>query len=210
MSERRIPTRKSTSKMTRRIASAAILTAMAVVLMYLEIPLPFFPPFLKFDFSEVPVLIGTFAIGPLYGVAIELAKNVIHLPVSHTAGIGEVSNFLNCSVFIATAGIIYSKIRTRKSALISMAIATATFALMSCPFNYFITLPLYSQVLGFSNEAIIGMSAAVNPLIHTKFDLILWGFLPFNIFKGVVISAITLVIYKPISKLINATAEKTK
>ena len=111
---------------------------------------------------------------------------------------------------IATAGIIYSKIRTRKSALISMAIATATFALMSCPFNYFITLPLYSQVLGFSNEAIIGMSAAVNPLIHTKFDLILWGFLPFNIFKGVVISAITLVIYKPISKLINATAEKTK
>ena len=192
MSERRIPTRKSTSKMTRRIASAAILTAMAVVLMYLEIPLPFFPPFLKFDFSEVPVLIGTFALGPLYGVAIELAKNVIHLPVSHTAGI------------------IYSKTRTRKSALISMAIATATFALMSCPFNYFITLPLYSQVLGFSNEAIIGMSAAVNPLIHTKFDLILWGFLPFNIFKGVVISAITLVIYKPISKLINATAEKTK
>ena len=87
-------------RMIRRITSAAILTAMAVVLMYLEIALPFMPPFLKFDFSEIPVLVGSFALGPVYGVIIELLKNLIHLPVSATSGIGEMSNFLTGSIYV--------------------------------------------------------------------------------------------------------------
>ena len=74
----------------RKIAVTAIFTAMAVVLMYLEFSLPFVPPFLKFDFSELPVLIGSFALGPVYGIVIELLKNLIHLPVTATAGIGSI------------------------------------------------------------------------------------------------------------------------
>lgn len=205
-----ITTREKQRKITRRIAATAILTAMSVVLMYLEIVLPFMPPFLKFDFSEIPVLVGSFALGPIYAVIIELLKNLIHLPVSGSGGIGELSNFIMGSILVSTAGLIYIKLRTRKGAIISMLIATLVFALASMPFNYFVTLPLYAVVLGFSTEAIVGMSNAVNPMIDGKLNLILWGFLPFNLFKGLVVSFVVFWIYKPISKLINKTYSETK
>jgi len=185
------------------------MTALAVVLMYLEIPLPFMPPFLKFDFSEVPVLVGSFALGPVYGVIIELLKNLIHLPATGTMGIGEASNFLTGSIYVFTAGSIYKKLRTRKGAVISMAVATLALAVIACPLNFFVTLPLYGSVLNFSTEAIIGMSNAVNPLITSKMNLILWGFLPFNLFKGIVVSFITFWVYKPISNLISKIYNKT-
>ena len=89
--------------MIRRITVTAILTAMAFVLMYLEVPLPLMPPFLKFDFSEIPVLVGAFALGPVWGIVIELLKNLIHLPFTGTAGIGELSNFITGSLFRSLA-----------------------------------------------------------------------------------------------------------
>lgn len=196
--------------LARKIAVTAIFTAMAVVLMYLEISLPFMPPFLKFDFSELPVLIGSFALGPVYGIVIELLKNLIHLPVTATAGIGEFSNFITGSIYVFSAGFFYEKHRTRKGAITAMLIATAALSLIAVPFNYFITLPLYGSVLNFSTEAIVGMSAAVNPLIKDKISLILWAFLPFNLFKGLLIGFITFWVYKPISKLINSTYKKTR
>ncbi len=195
--------------MIRRIAACAILTAMAVLLMYLEIPLPFMPVFLKFDFSELPVLIGAFALGPVWGVVIELLKNLIHLPVTQTMGIGELSNFIAGTIYVGTAGIIYRKLLTKKGAAISMAIATLALAIVSIPVNAFITLPLYGSMMGFPLEAIIGMSASANPLVKDKISLLLAVFVPFNLFKGIVVSVITFFVYKPISKLINKTYEKT-
>jgi len=195
--------------MIRRIAACAILTAMAVLLMYLEIPLPFMPVFLKFDFSELPVLIGAFALGPVWGVVIELLKNLIHLPVTQTMGIGELSNFIAGTIYVGTAGIIYRKLLTKKGAAISMAIATLALAIVSIPVNAFITLPLYGSMMGFPLEAIIGMSASANPLVKDKMSLLLAVFVPFNLFKGIVVSVITFFVYKPISRLINKTYEKT-
>ena len=209
MSELRTP-EQSRRRKIRRITSAAILTAMAVVLMYLEVALPFMPPFLKFDFSEIPVLIGSFVLGPVYGVVIELVKNIIHLPVSATSGIGEMSNFLTGSIYVFTAGSIYSRHRTRKGAIAAMLIATAALALIAVPLNYFVTLPLYETVLGFTTEKVVGMSHGVNPLINDKLSLVLWGFVPFNLFKGTVVAFFTFWVYKPISKLINETYEKTR
>lgn len=200
---------KSNRITARKIASTAIFAAMAVLLMYAEVALPFMPPFLKFDLSELPVLVGSFALGPVYGVVIELLKNLIHLPVTATAGIGELSNFITGSLFVYTAGAIYEKHRTRKGAIVSMLIATLVLGLVAVPFNYFVTIPLYGSVLGFPLEAIIGMCAAVNKLITTKMSLMIYGFLPFNIFKGLVISFWTFWIYKPISNLINDTYNKT-
>ena len=208
MSEQR-SVNNSRKRMIRRITSAAILTAFSVVLMYLEIPLPLMPPFLKFDFSEVPVLVGSFALGPVYGVIIELLKNLIHLPVSATAGIGEFSNFITGSIYVFSAGMIYKKLRTRKGAVISMLIATAALALVAIPFNYYVTLPLYGSVLNFPIEEILGMCASVNSLITSKWSLIFWGFVPFNLFKGLIVAFVTFWIYKPISKLINKTYEET-
>ena len=201
---------KSTRVNTRKIAFTAIFTAMAVVLMYLEVSVPLMPPFLKVDFSELPVLIGSFALGPVYGIIIELLKNLIHLPVTGTAGIGEMSNFITGSLYVCSAGLYYSRHRTKKGAIVSMLIATAVLGMIAIPFNYFITLPLYGSVLNFSTEAIVGMSAAVNPMITDKVSLVLWAFLPFNILKGLVIGFITFWIYKPISKLINTTYKKTR
>jgi len=182
---------------------------MATILMYLEVSVPFMPPFLKFDFSELPVLIGSFALGPVYGIVIELLKNLLHLPMTGTAGIGEFSNFITGSIYVFTAGFFYEKHRTRKGAIISMFISTLVLGLISIPFNYFITLPLYGSVLGFPLESIIEMGRAANPLISSKISLVLWAFLPFNILKGLIIGFITFWIYKPISKLINSTYSKT-
>ena len=213
MSETKV-TVKADSKITRtimirRIAACAILTAMAVLLMYLEIPLPFMPVFLKFDFAELPVLIGAFALGPFWGIVIELLKNLIHLPVTQTMGIGELSNFITGIIYVGTAGLIYRKFRTKKGAAISMVISTLVLAIVAIPVNAFITLPLYGSVMGFPLEAIIGMSAGVNPLVKDKITLLLAVFVPFNLFKGTVVGLITFFVYKPISKLINKTYDKT-
>ena len=195
--------------MIRRIAATAILTAMAVLLMYLEIPLPFMPVFLKFDFAELPALIGAFALGPVWAVVIELLKNLIHLPVTQTMGIGEMSNFVTGVIYVVTAGLIYKKIRTRKGAAISMVASTIVLALIAVPVNAFITLPLYASAMGFSTEAIIGMCTEVNPLVKDKISLLLAVFVPFNLFKGIVVGLITFFVYKPISKLINKTYDET-
>ena len=195
--------------MIRRIAATAILTAMAVLLMYLEIPLPFMPVFLKFDFAELPALIGAFALGPVWAVVIELLKNLIHLPVTQTMGIGELSNFVTGVIYVVTAGLIYKKIRTRKGAAISMVASTIVLAVIAIPVNAFITLPLYASAMGFSTEAIIGMCTEVNPLVKDKLSLLLAVFVPFNLFKGIVVGLITFFVYKPISKLINKTYDET-
>ena len=210
MSEISTKTSASSRKaMITKLTSTAILTAMSVILMYLEFNLPFMPGFLKFDFSELPVLVGAYALGPLYGVLIELLKNLIHLPATGTAGIGEASNFLTGSIYVFTAGWIYTKNRTRKGAIISMAVATLALGLIACPLNYFVTLPLYGSVLGFPMEAIIGMTNAVNPMVTSKISLIFWVFLPFNLFKGLVISFLTFWVYKPISNIIHRIYSKT-
>ena len=191
-----------------KLAVTAVLTAMASVLMYYEIPLPFMPPFLKFDFSEVPVVIGSFAIGPIWGVVIELLKNLIHLPMTQTAGIGEMSNFITGSIFVVTAGLIYNKFHSKPGIVLSTAVATIVLALAGIPLNAYVTLPLYANVLGFTTEAIVGMSQAVNPLITDKWTLSLWGFVPFNLFKGVIVSIITFLLSIPLTRPLRAIRRK--
>lgn len=191
-----------------KLAVTAVLTAMASVLMYYEIPLPFMPPFLKFDFSEVPVVIGSFAIGPIWGVVIELLKNLIHLPMTQTAGIGEMSNFITGSIYVVTAGLIYNKFHSKPGIILSTGVATIVLALAGIPLNAFVTLPLYASVLGFTTEAIVGMSQAVNPLITDKWSLIMWGFVPFNLIKGIIVGVITFLVSLPLSRPLRAIRRK--
>ncbi|MBO4459680.1 MAG: ECF transporter S component [Clostridiales bacterium] len=191
-----------------KLAVTAVLTAMASVLMYYEIPLPFMPPFLKFDFSEVPVVIGSFAIGPIWGVVIELLKNLIHLPMTQTAGIGEMSNFITGSIYAVTAGLIYNKFHSKPGIILSTSVATIVLALAGIPLNAFVTLPLYASVLGFTTEAIVGMSQAVNPLITDKWSLIMWGFVPFNLIKGIIVGVITFLVSLPLSRPLRAIRRK--
>ena len=207
--QNKVMTRQSAAARTRLLAGVGMLTAASVVLQYLEFPIPVMPPFIKFDFSDLPALLGAFAYGPVAGVLIEFLKNLIHCAASQSATVGELSNFITGVIYVGTAGLIYRKFRTTKGAAASMAIATLVLAAVSVPVNAFITLPLYGSMMNFPIEAIVGMSAEVNPLVKDKITLLLAVFVPFNLFKGIVVGLITFLVYKPISKLVNKTYDET-
>lgn len=199
-----VPPLKKRQARTRWLAKTGILAAAAIALMYLEISLPLFPVFLKFDFSEIPALLAAFAMGPLAGIAVELIKNLGHLPASHTLMVGELANFIMGSLFVGTAGLIYKYKKTRGGAVISMAAGTAALILSGALINYFVTIPFYVTVMGLSMEGIIAAThAAGNRMVFDLKSLILWVFVPFNLFKGLVVSAIVTLIYKKLSPLLH-------
>lgn len=189
---------------TMWLAKTGILAAAAIALMYLEISLPLFPTFLKFDFSEIPALLAAFAMGPLSGIMVELIKNIGHLPATHTLMVGELANFIMGSFFVGTAGLIYKYRKTRGGAIISMAAGTLALTLSGALINYFVTIPFYVSVMGLSMEGIIAATkAAGNHMVSDLKSLILWVFIPFNILKGLVVSVIVTLIYKKLSPLLH-------
>ena len=192
-----------------RLAVCAILTSMAVALMYLEFPLPLMPPFLKFDFSELPVLFGTFALGPVWGIIIELLKNLIHLPATGSMCIGELSNFITGSIYVGIAGLVYRKMRNRPGVALAVVVGTIALAVIAVPVNAFVTLPLYASVMGFSTEAIIDLCTSVNPLAKDKLSLLLAVFVPFNLIKGFGVGLWAFLIYLPLKSFINKIYDKT-
>lgn len=188
----------------RTIAKIAILSAIAFVLMMLEFPLPLMPAFLKFDFSDLPALLAAFSMGPLAGATVELIKNVLHLPFTQTMMIGELANFLIGASLVVTAGFIYQSKKTIRGAISGMLAGTAAMTVVGALFNYYINIPFYLNVMNFPLEAIIGMAnAAGNTKVTDLGSLILWVFVPFNIFKGLIISLLTGLVYKPLSPLLH-------
>ncbi len=182
------------------LVKIAILSTISYILFLMKMVIPIFPSFLKFDFSDLPALIASFAISPLVGVAVELFKNLLHLPMTSTAGVGELANFLIGSAFVLPAGIIYQKHRTKKCVLSSLGVSILSTSIVGVLTNYFILIPLYSKFIPL--DSIIAMSNAVIPMIKDKFTLVIFGILPFNILKGTIISIVTLLIYKKISFLL--------
>lgn len=188
---------------TRKITSLALLSALAALFYFLESTLPFMPPFLKLDISEIPVLLGAFAFGPASAVIIELIKNFIHLPFTQTAGVGELANFLAGSVFAGTAGLIYRFTKNKKGAIISMAAGTVMMTLFTSLFNYYFLLDFYARFYGMSMADIIAMTRAVNIYVKDIYSMIVFAFIPFNLFKGLVVSLFTAFLYKRVSPLLH-------
>ncbi len=189
---------------TRSIAVIGILSAFAAGLMFIETLVPFTPGFLKLDVSELPVLLGTFALGPVAGIIIELLKNLIHFIMkSSTGGVGELANFIVGTAFLVPAGIIYRLRKNKTHALLGMAAGTVTMAIVGAAVNYWFLIPVYVSVMGFPLDAIIGMGTAAMPAIVDLKTLILYGVVPFNLFKGIVISVLTLLLYKRVSPLLH-------
>lgn len=183
---------------TRYIAKIGILSAIAVILMFFEVPLPMMPSFLKLDASELPAIIGAFVLGPMAGIGIEFIKNLLHVASTQTMGIGEIANFLVGAAFILPAGYLYQKYKSQRGAIISLTIGTFSMMLVASLLNYFILLPLYQAVLHFPLEQIINMGTVANPNIIDLKSFITMAIAPFNLIKGVVISVFTLLIYKKI------------
>ncbi len=187
------------------ITKVGILAALAAVLMLFEFPLPFIaPPFYKLDFSELPVLIGSFALGPVAGILIELIKNLLNLLFegTTTAFVGELANFLMGCAFVLPAAFFYRAKKTRKSALCGMVVGTLTLTVVGTLINYFILIPMYSVLYNLPLDAIIGMGQAINPAITNLPLLVVLAVGPFNLIKGVLISALTFVLYKRVSPLL--------
>ena len=191
---------KMSRSKVRTITQIAMMGAAAVILMLFEIPLPFAPSFYEIDFSEVPVLIGCFTMGPMAGVLIELVKVLLNLLINGTvtAGIGEAANFLIGCAFCVPAGLIYQRLHSRKGAVIGMTAGTVVMTVVGSLINAFVLLPAYTMSL----ETIIGMGTAVNPAITNITTLVLFAVVPFNLLKGVLVSIIVLLIYKKISPIL--------
>ncbi len=191
---------------TRTLAKIAILAALSFVLMLVEFPLPIAPSFYKLDFSELGVLIGGFALGPIAGVAIEGLKvilNVIFTGTS-TAGVGELANFVVGCSFVVPATLIYQHAKSRKSALIGMVVGTLCMALVGSMFNALVLLPMYSTLYQMPMDVLIGMGSAIVPAVHDVWTFALFCVVPFNLVKGVLVSVVTCLLYKHVSPILHS------
>lgn len=187
----------SVSQMTK----IAMMSVLAFVLMQFELIVPIFPAFLKIDVSDLPALILAFSMGPFAGIAVEGIKNVLHMFQTTTGGVGELANFIIGISIVVPAALIYKRSKSKKSAIIGLAVGTVIMSIVGGLANYFILIPFYTNFMPI--DAIIGMGAAVNPSIISLETLILFGIMPFNIFKGIVLSILTLVLYKRISPILH-------
>ena len=187
----------------RKFTLSAILGAMGFVLMLLEFPMPFIiPSFIKFDFSEIPAVIASFAYGPLYGILVCFIKNLLHLFVTSSMGVGELSNFILGAVFVGVAGLVYKRIHTRKGALLGTLIGALLMAVISVFTNYFVVYPAYVVIYGMPMDAILGMYKTLLPAADNLFKALVIFNLPFNLFKGLIDALVCFAVYKRISPIL--------
>lgn len=188
----------------KAIATVGVLGAVAAILMYLEFPLTFLiPSFVKFDFSDLPALLASFALGPIAGATVCLIKCVIHIAVSSSAGVGELANFILGCCFVIPAGMIYKRVKTKKSALIGSFSGSAVMAAASLPVNYFITYPFYMKAYSLTEETIVSMYRAILPSVKNLPQALLIFNVPFTLVKGLIVSAIVFFTYKRLSPILH-------
>ncbi|MDO5520017.1 MAG: ECF transporter S component [bacterium] len=192
---------------TRNLVLMGMLGALSAVLMLFKFPVPFALGFYTIDFSEVPVLIGAFALSPVAGIIIELIKNLLNLIINgtQTAGVGELANFISGSILVFTAATIYRRKPSRNGAVIGLTVATIVMSIASCFINYFITLPVYFVAFGMNWDTIMNMSKAINGSITNPLTFLVLSVLPFNLLKCGLSSLITLLLYKHVSPILKGS-----
>lgn len=195
---------------THFISYTAIFAAMAGVLMFIEIPLFFAPSFYEIDLSEIPVMICTFYLGPVAGVVCELLKVIVKLVLkgTSTAFVGDFANFVVGCSFVLPASFIYHLNRSKKTAIIGLAAGTLVMTVFGSLFNAVYLLPTFAELFGMPLEAIIGMGTAVNSAINSVSTLVLFAVVPFNLLKGLIITVLTMLLYKRISPLLHKGDER--
>lgn len=198
-----LPRKKPRLFTTNYMVKVAIMGAVARVIMLFEFPLPIFPVFLKMDFSDLVPLIGSLAMGPLAGVLIELIKCLIHVVNTTTGGVGDLANFVVGGAYVWSVGYFYQKHKTKRGAVTGLIVGTFAMIAAGAVVNYFITIPLYGLVMGWSEEFIVGMGTAILPVIQDKFTLIVYAFSPFNLLKGIILTLLALPLYKKFSPLLH-------
>ena len=184
------------------IATGGVLAAIAAILRYIEMPLPFFPDFLKLDLSNIPALIGGFALGPFAGAAILLIKNLLYQPVTTTGGIGEIADFVVSLTLVLPAALVYKYRKTKAGALWGMALGAVLMSALGGPLmNYYVLLLLYSKFMPIAQ--ILALTQAANPAVNSIWTYILYVVVPFNVLKSVVTGAITFLLYRPLQPILH-------
>lgn len=210
----------SRSITTHKLVVTAMLSAVAFALMFIEVPIPaLIPSFVKMDISDLPELLGAFALGPVYGAVICLLKNLLHILIkgTYSGGVGELCNFLLGVFFVVPAGAFYHKLKPSnpeemsrqdikkqglKAALIGSLVGSVVMALASVPLNYFVTYPIYAKLFG-GMDLIIGAYQAILPSVKSLLQCLVIFNMPFTFVKGLLDVALCFLIYKPLSPLLH-------
>ena len=184
----------------RSMVMTALLAAMSYILAMMSFSVPFMPSFIKLDISELPALIGSFSLGPVYGVLVCLIKNLLGLMNSSTSGVGELSNFLLGAMFVFPAGLLYQYNKTRKGAIIGSLIGAVCMAVGSVITNIFLVYPIYYNFM--PKEAILGAYQAIIPAMKSVEQSIICFNMPFTFLKAMLSVLISLLVYKRLSPVI--------
>ena len=185
---------------TKFIARTAVFAAISIILYtvpFLKFSLPIFPAFLEIHLDEIPAFIAGFAYGPLSGFFVILVKTVVKLPLTGTAGVGELADFIYSAAFVIPAAIIYKKKHTLKGALISLLVATGVQLIVASFCTTFIMLDIYSILYHLPKAVILNMCQKINPAIsNLTWPFLLMVALPFNALKDAIVVLATLLLYK--------------
>lgn len=186
----------------RNMTVTAMLSAAAFVLMFLDTAIPLMPSFIKLDLSELPALIASFALGPVWGVIVCLIKNLLHLTMTQTGGVGELSNFILGASFVLPAGLIYHRKKTKGRAIIGAVVGALIMGAISFPSNLFIVYPVYYNFM--PKDVIVAAYQAIVPFanIDSIEKCLLFFNVPFTFVKGMISAIITILIYQPLRPLL--------
>ena len=188
-----------------KLVIMAMFSAVAAVLMYVEFPITFIAPsFYEMDLSEVPVMIGSFMLGPCAGVIMEAVKVLLKLVLkgTSTAFVGDFANFILGCALVVPASVVYHTKKTKKRAIIGLVTGGIVLIVSGVFLNALYLLPKYSQLYGMPVETFIKMGAAINPAISNIFTFVILAVAPFNLIKATVVGVITMLLYKYLSRLI--------
>lgn len=188
---------------TTNLVRMGFLSALAIILMLLDFLVPGFLPFLKMDFSDLPAVIGTFVMGPIAGVIIQFIKVLLHMVSgSDTGFVGPLANFIVGSAYVLPLGLIYKYKKNIIGVILGCFAGILFMTLMAAFMNYFIMIPFYAVVFGIPMDTIIEMGTKLNSNIHDLKTLVIFSIIPFNLFKAIIISVLSIIIFLPLKPLL--------
>lgn len=196
--------RKSGLSSTKTIAKVGILSAIAYLLMFISVPLPIFPSFLKMDLSDIPAIFGGMSLGPTAGIVIVIIKNFFQgITATTTGGVGEFANIIIGGTYVLIICLFYAKFKSIKGVLFGGLLGIIAMTIVGCILNYYIMMPLYANVYGMPLEQIVKMGTVINTRVTDLFTFVIWMIAPFNILKASLMTIVTLPLFKKIQKLLS-------
>lgn len=180
----------SNDNKTKQLLTVSMLIAISFILMFLKFPIPFLPPYLTMDFSDIPVILATLTFGPIPGIIVAFFKNLLNFLIVSHEPIGNLANFLASICLVIPAYYFYKLKRTRRFVFYGLLIGTVIMTVVMSILNYFVLLPLYGQIMNLAD------------LAHNLKMIISAGIIPFNLIKGVIVSIIFLLLFNKLKTVI--------